>query len=62
MTENGTHVTWRELNLLRQTLDERFDRIEELLEDRKTRFRVWFPPVIAALVAGGVSFPLAFIH
>lgn len=60
---NGDHVTWRELNLLRQTIDERFDHIEELLEDRKVRSRYWFPPLLAALVSAVIAIPVAaLIH
>ena len=36
---NGSPVTWRELNLLRETINERFDgledKIELLVENRK---------------------------
>lgn len=59
---NGSLVTWRELNLLRETIDQRFDRIEALLEDRRTRSRIWLPPVLAALVSAGIALPVAFLH
>jgi hypothetical protein len=59
---NGTHVTWRELNLLRETIDRRFDALEELLREKRASRRAWFPPLIAALIAGFVSFPAYFMH
>lgn len=66
---NGSHVTWRELNLLRETIDTRFDdleagivRIERKLTDRKQAWRAWGPALIAALISSGIAFPVAFLH
>ena len=57
MTEsNGTHVTWRELNLLRETIDERFDGLEkaiariELKLETKTAF--WANAWVLLLTSG----------
>ena len=73
MGENGSHVTWRELNLLREGINERFDNLDAdiqeikwamnlVLENRKQRWRAWGPPLVAALVAAAVSLPVALFH
>ena len=59
---NGDHVTWRELNLIRAFIDERFDRLEELLLDKKTSRRAWWPPIVAGVIAAVISLPLALFH
>lgn len=59
---NGTHVTWRELNLLRETIDRRFDGLEELLREKRENRRAWFPPLLAALIAAVVSFLAYVVH
>lgn len=69
---NGSYVTWRELNLLREGIDKGFEElgadISEIkwsmnlvLENRKQRFRAWGPPLLAAIVAASVSLSVALL-
>ena len=54
--ENGSHVTWRELNLLRETMDGRFDGLEkavlriEVKLEAKTAF--WANAWVLLLTSG----------
>lgn len=70
---NGTSVTWRELNLLRETIDAKFAALSDDLSDikefialsseaKRADRRAWLPPLVAACVSAGIALPLALLH
>lgn len=69
---NGSPVTWRELNLLHETVKQRFDALEGdvaeikwgmnlVLENKRARWRAWGPPIIAAFLSASVAVPIAML-
>ena len=65
---NGASVTWRELNLLRETINERFDNLEESVESIKstltTRTAFWanaWTLVVSAAIGAAVGTGIWFI-
>lgn len=69
---NGSPVTWRELNLLHKTIEQRFNALEGdiaeikwgmnlVLENKRQRMRAWGPPIIAALISTAIALPIALM-